>query len=117
MGSAPIQAISVPDGLMFNAIPANVDTSTFKNLQKFKGAASIQVTWSGLDQVDGVVQLYRANDPDGPWVIVTGEKVDLTSAASSAFIDFTVESGFYKLDYAKGNNTAGTITAVLHAKG
>ena len=81
-------------------------------------AASVEVIYSGLDDVDGTVKLTGSNSGDYTRSRdLTYDVVTMTTANSSILFNVNqIGYGYIHLIYDAGGNTAGTITAHLVRK-
>jgi hypothetical protein len=75
-----------------------------------------QIVWTGLDAVDGIVTVESSNNLIN-WDKYTGSDLGLATAAGSHSFDVISTGPHYvRIKYAKGSNTAGTMTVIPTSK-
>jgi len=89
--------------------------SAAQNILQMKGFY-IVVTAAGIDQADAVLKVQASIDGT-IFVDVAGATVTIASAASFSIEVSSAMYKFFRVNYAEGTNSAGTITASYVAKG
>lgn len=93
--------------------PANADTVAVVLHAPLNQAASMQIIWAGLDDVDAVIKLRGSkNGTDWSDLVYAGVgSKTLDSPADSQLFEIPkVSYEFINIAYDKGSNTTGTIT-------
>lgn len=107
---APINAATAATSTTGTAIVTPFSTMVRGNL-------AFVVTATGIDGTTGTVDLlHSADGTNFQKVDPTGGTTTITLTSATTFIITPITNiamNYYRLDYAKGNNTTGTINATL----
>jgi len=80
--------------------------------------ASLQYNAVGLNTADATLKLQGCNDNQsgaGNWMDITDSTIALAAGTSSAYLIIAnVAMKYYRVVYAKGTNSAGTINVLIN---
>lgn len=111
------QPVSQDSTALLTAQAAGADfNSSSINILSYKGYF-VSITWTGLNAADAVLKLQASND-GSTFHDVAGATVTLAATPGSHF--FQVTDAYYKLfrlNFAHGTNTTGSVSATYVAKG
>lgn len=109
---------------MMDAVAANANLTTTATIYEYpyglngvkqtcdKGNVSLEVIATGTDGANGVVKIQQS-DNGTTFSDVDSSYITITAAGTYPFTFSNAAKKYYRLDYAKGANTIGTITATL----